>query len=95
VTIEGAKMIAIAGKAGISLGSLERLLNGTVAHDVAGRLSMDSVGLQLFIDGVVKPICVRNLGGTTEQLQTLRDRVGREGAIGIVVGLLLSPRPRV
>jgi hypothetical protein len=78
----------MASKLGIAADSLEELLTGKVPDQVASKLSTSSEALQEFVDGVASPVLIWTIGAAVEDLQRLRDRLGRAGAIGLVVGLL-------
>ena len=81
-------MNGMASKLGITTDSLEELLTGKVPDQVASKLSTSSEVLQEFVDGVASPVLIWTIGADVDDLQRLRDRLGREGAIGLVVGLL-------
>jgi hypothetical protein len=52
---------------------------------------MDRGGLQSFIDGeVTHPFSNTHLGEKLDESQAFRDVIGRDAAIGFVLGLLLS-----
>ena len=81
-------MNGMASKLGIPTDSLEQLLAGTVPDHVASKLSTSTDVLQEFVDGVASPVLMWTIGTGVDDIQRLRDRLGREGAIGLVVGLL-------
>jgi hypothetical protein len=63
-------------------------LAGKVPNDAAGNLNTSTAVLQDFIDGRAPVGLTSLLGGPPEDLQRLRDQIGRDGAIGVVIGLL-------
>jgi hypothetical protein len=82
-------MDGIASRLGIATASLEQLLSGRVANDVASRLRTSTEALQQFIDGrETAPGLAWTIGGNVDLMRQLRDRIGRDGAIGLIIGLL-------
>ena len=84
-------MNGIASKLGLATASLHELLAGQVPNDAASNLKTSTAALQDFIDGRVAAGFASLLGGPPEDVQRLRDQIGREGAIGVIIGLLAEP----
>lgn len=80
----------IAVRSGISSATLISLINGIVTPGVANRLGISSASLQSFIDGSATPGIGVLLGVRSSTAQELRDLIGREGAIGVLIGLLIE-----
>jgi hypothetical protein len=83
-------MNGIASRMNISLQGLEQLANGIVPNEVASRLHTATQVIQDFVDGTVVPAMIQLTGGSVDQLEDLRRRIGREGAIGLIIGLLIG-----
>lgn len=83
-------MDALAAQAGVPVEQAEALVDGLVGGGVAQKLGMAVLIVQDFIDGDVKPAMATELGLPPEEAKALRERLGREGAVGLVVGLLLE-----
>ena len=81
-------MNGIAAKLGIDTQSLHKLLDGTVTNGVASKVGSSTEIVQGFVDGRVAPALAATIGGPPDDLQRLRDRIGRDGVIGILIGLM-------
>ena len=68
----------------------EELLRGHVNLSVAIKLGVLVSSLQDFIDGRANIGVAQLLGTLVSDAQELRNRIGREGAIGLVVGLCIA-----
>ena len=66
---------------------LEKLLAGRAGVGLAKKLGVTRMDLQRFISGEVSLSMAYALGMPQPQAQALRDHVGREGAVGILIGI--------
>jgi hypothetical protein len=73
---------------GVEQADLEKLLAGQASVGIARKLGVIRMDLQRFIGGEVSMSMALTLGMLKPQAQELRDQVGPEGAIGIIVGRL-------
>ena len=81
-------LIGVAGRAGTTSSYLEKLIaTGEGSPSLAGRLGTTTRNITEFVNGAASPGIARLLGTTTSNAQLLRDLIGREGAIGLVIGL--------
>ena len=81
----------IAQRAGVSLIDIEDLVQGTVTDKVAERLGVPMLALQEFVShGQVGAKVANGLGMSMAAAEELVQSIGREGAIGLVLGLLLG-----
>lgn len=72
---------------GVVQSELEKLLAGQASVGVAKKLGVSRMDLQRFIAGEVSMSMAYALGMLQPQAQELRDRVEREGAVGVIVGI--------
>ena len=80
--------IGIAAKDGTISSSIEQLISrGEGSPGLAGRIGTTSSGITEFVRGRASPGIAAALGTTTSNAQALRDAIGREGAIGVIIGL--------
>ena len=90
-------LVGIAPAMGVPAASVTRLLAGEATPAVSARLGTMTFSVQSFLDGEVRIGMVQALGMSTAAAQALRNSIGREGAIGVVIGLCLArpaTRPR-
>jgi hypothetical protein len=81
----------IATRAGLHLGDLESLWRGKVTASVASRLGLSMADIEDFIKGSASAAITRRLGFRAMTAAEELARVGgKEGAVGIIVGLLLG-----
>jgi hypothetical protein len=83
-------LLGVASSAGIMTNALNSLIAGKVTIGVAGRLNTLSSSLQSFIDGQATIGVAALLETTTFTAQELRNRIGKEGAIGLLIGLCIN-----
>lgn len=83
-------LIKVAKKCGVTIGTLDDLINGNVRTDIAEKLGVTPSSLQNFIDGGTCTGLASRIEITSSSLQEARSLIGRRGAIGLIVGLLLS-----
>jgi hypothetical protein len=81
-------LAGIASRAGASTICIEKLINdGEGSVRLANRIGTSRANITKFIEGTVSPGIASALGAKRENAQDLRDKIGREGAIGIIIGL--------
>ena len=83
----------IAAKMGVTGASMDFLLNGTISNGVGTRLETSAVALQEFVDGRGAAGVSRILDLQTSSVRDLRFRIGRDGAIGLIIGLCIFSCP--
>lgn len=87
-------LLAIAAAMGVSTSDLERLLRGESTIEVAERAGVMTRSLQEFIDGHANFGVAPMFHSLATNVQELRDRIGRDGAIGLIIGYCLTaPKP--
>lgn len=80
--------IGIAVRAGTTSQRIEELISqGSGSPGIASRIGTTSARITEFIDGNASIGIARALGTTTQNAQLLRDAIGRDGAIGLILGL--------
>ena len=78
----------IAGKVGTTSSNIEKLLRtGQGSPGLANKIGTTSSNITAFINGKASPSIASALGTTTSNAQQLRDEIGAEGAIGVILGL--------
>ena len=80
-------LFGAASSMGVAQSELEKLLAGQASVGVAKKLGVSRMDLQRFIGGEVSMSMAYALGMLQPQAQELRDRVERDGAIGIIIGI--------
>lgn len=84
-------LMDIAVRTGIPLIDIEDLVSGTVTDNVARRLMVPQLALQEFVThGQTSAKVAHRLGMSMASAEELAESLGREGAIGLVLGLLLG-----
>lgn len=83
-------LVGIAQKTGLPSASLESLLTGTVPIAVASKVKCSASILQDFVDGKTAMSFAGVIGCSTAALPELRAALGREGAIGLLLGLCVK-----
>lgn len=84
-------LMDIAIRTGVPLSDLEELVRGHVTESVAKRLGVPQMGLQEFIShGQAGSKVAHRLGMSMAAAEELVQSLGSQGAIGLVVGLLLG-----
>ena len=78
-------MIRIAGVMDDAISIL--IADGEVSSGLALRIGSPREPLQEFVNGVASGSIARVLGTTVEGAQLLRDELGRDGAVGLLLGL--------
>jgi hypothetical protein len=83
--------VEIANRAGVVLGDLESLLRGKAIANVAKRLGVSMADVEDFIRGSSSAAMTSRLGlSAISAADELARAAGRDGAIGVVLGLLIS-----
>jgi len=78
----------IAASAGTTIAGIEELLrHGTGSPGLAATLGATPASITAFVNGQVSADIAAALGATPSAAQELRNRIGREGAIALVLGL--------
>jgi hypothetical protein len=73
---------------GINSVAFERLVRGEVPDAVARKIGGTNVeGLQRFVDGGTSVGVAKRLRCSEAGIQMLRDAIGKDGAIGLLLGL--------
>lgn len=85
-------LIGIAENMGVTTGALDELIGGSVPVGVATRLGATTLSLQEFVDGGSSVGLAERIGCTLRAVEDLRKAIGREGAIGVLIGLCISSR---
>jgi hypothetical protein len=80
----------IAARSHISAASLESVLEGVFPEGSGGPWGITSTTLQKFVDGEAIDGIGSLFGVQTPTAQELRDKIGRDGAIGLLVGFALG-----
>lgn len=83
----------IARKYDINISALNDLNKGNIREGIAEKLGVSIFSLQAFIDGGTSNGLAAKIETTSSSLQELRNIIGRQGAIGLIFGLLIrEPR---
>lgn len=82
--------IIIAMKMGLLSSNLNNLTSGVADLGTAMKLGVTTSALQDFLNGKANITMSSKLGLLTSDLQLLLDKVGRKGAIGLVIGMLIK-----
>jgi len=80
-------LFGVASSMGVAESELEKLLVGQAGPGIAKRLGVSRMDLQRFIAGDVSMSMAYSIGLLQPQAQELRDRMEREGAVGVIVGV--------
>jgi hypothetical protein len=81
-------LAGIASQAGTSSTNIERLIQtGQGSPGLAAQIGTTASNITDFVVGRASPGIAKALGTTASNAQALRDMVGREGAIGLIIGL--------
>jgi hypothetical protein len=82
--------ISIANTLGLLTHNLNNLLDGKADIGTASKIGVITTSLQEFLNGRANISMASKLGLLTSDLQLLLNKIGKHGAIGLVVGLLIS-----
>jgi len=83
-------LLGISAKMGVTTSSLQKLIGGKVPIGIASKLGVTSSSLRTFIDGGTSIGLASKIGCTSSTLQELRDAIGKEGAIRLLIGLCIQ-----
>jgi hypothetical protein len=84
-------LVEIALRTGVPIADLESLIRGNVPASVAERLGVPLLSLEDFLlRGFASDSVAHRLGMSMSAAEELARTVGRDGTIGIIIGLLLS-----
>jgi hypothetical protein len=84
-------LMDIALRTGVPLVDIEDLVSGTVTDSIARRFGVPQWALQEFVtNGQASANVAHRLGMSMASAEELARSLGKEGAIGLVVGLLLG-----
>lgn len=82
---------AIAETAGVTLGDLDSLLTGRVYASIADKLGIPMGYVESYISsGSAAAVLAERLGVNMLAAEDLGARLGREGRIGLIFGMLLA-----
>jgi hypothetical protein len=81
------RLFGVASSMGVVQSELEKLLVGQAGVGIAKKLGVSRMDLQRFIAGEVSMSMAYAIGMPQPQAQELRDRMEREGAVGVIVGI--------
>jgi hypothetical protein len=80
--------VGIAQKAGTTSSNIVKLIStGQGSPGLATRIGTTSSNITAFVAGRATSGIALALGTTTTNAQALRDAIGKEGAIGLIIGL--------
>ena len=80
-------LFGVASSMGVAESELEKLLAGQASVGIANKLGVSRMDLQRFIAGQVSMSMAYAIGLLQPQAQELRDRMERDGAVGVIVGV--------
>ncbi|MGG0847897.1 hypothetical protein [Peribacillus simplex] len=84
-------LIGISGSMGTTQSNLVNLIRkGRVSPSISGTLNTTASSVEDFINGRASVGIASVLGTTTSTAQDLRNEIGREGAIGLIIGLCIN-----
>jgi transcriptional regulator with XRE-family HTH domain len=83
-------LMSLAARCGVTTSTLQELLRGRVNISVGTRLGVLTSSLQTFVDGGTSLGLASKLNMLSANLQELRGVIGRDGAIGLLIGLMAS-----
>ncbi len=88
------KNLGIANSVGIGLAGLDELLAGKAPNTIASKLGTATEIVQKFIDGHATAAMANVFHTDLPATQELRDLIGKQGAIGVLLGLCLGMAPK-
>jgi hypothetical protein len=81
----------IAASVGLNAMDIDRLLKGQATHSLAGKVGVTTKDIEDFIEGFASESMKKRLGlNNVNATSELAQLVGRQGAIGILLGLLIQ-----
>jgi hypothetical protein len=85
-------LIGIASKTGVTSDTLLQLIGGKVTPGISAGVQTTSNSLQEFVNGGTSIGLAAHIGCTSATLQELRNEIGPQGAIGLIIGLCICAR---
>jgi hypothetical protein len=82
--------VETATRMNLNLGDLDSLIAGHATNNLASRIGVTMEDIETFIGGSATSTMASRLGLTMSAAEELARVAGREGAIGILLGLLLK-----
>lgn len=80
--------VGIASKSGTTTTNVEKLIRkGEGCPGLNKRIGTTTTNITAFINGKASPGIAKALGTTTTNAQQLRDEIGRDAAVGVILGL--------
>lgn len=76
----------------VIVSNVKKIIQGEISMEVASRLGVTPNSVTDFINGKVNPSMGMAFGMPSSKLQEIRNCIGREGAIGMVLGMALAKR---
>ena len=83
-------LTGIATKSGIGEPNIDAMLEGRFPDHAGSAWDVNAEQLRDFVDGTASHGVASLCGVSIEEAQELRDRLGREGAVGFLIGLALG-----
>lgn len=84
----------LAMKLGVMEHSLINLYNGKVDIGISSKIGVIPHALQEFVNGKANIQMGMKLGLMSNDLQTMLNEIGKKGAIGLIIGMLLQENRR-
>ncbi|MFC1706037.1 hypothetical protein ACFL59_04335 [Planctomycetota bacterium] len=78
---------SLAASMGVTSYAVADIVNGRANVAIAACLDTNTPAIQDFIDGKATPSFAAVMRIPTEEAQVLRDNIGKDGALGVVIGL--------
>jgi hypothetical protein len=83
-------LIGISNAMGVSVECVQELIDGTATIGVANKIGISEGALQAFIDGAPSTGVATVLGISETCAVDLREAVGWQGAVGLIMGLAIK-----
>ena len=83
-------IVGLASKCSVTSVALEALIAGKVGVGIASSLGVTSSSLQTFVNGGTSIGLAGKMGITSTTLRDLRNAIGKDGAIGLIIGLMVE-----
>ena len=80
----------LALKCGVESSDLQDLIYGHVRDGIGKKLDIPSSSIQTFLDGGSSTELSSKIGISSSDLQFLRYQNGKEGAVGLLIGLMVK-----
>ncbi len=80
----------LALKCGVESSDFQDLVYGNVNESIGKKLDVPFNSIQIFLDGGTSTELASKIGISSSDLQFLRYQNGRDGAIGLLIGLLIN-----